>query len=49
MSIASQSASSSASTRAPLPFASRADSLVGSVIDSSVAMLAAYDHDIVKF
>ncbi|MCF2570738.1 aminotransferase-like domain-containing protein [Brevibacterium sp. UCMA 11754] len=49
MSIASPSASSSASSRPTLPFASRADSLVGSVIDSSVAMLAAYDHDIVKF
>ena len=49
MSTMSPSASSSVSSRPSLPLATRADSLIGSVIDSSVALLASYDHDIVKF
>ncbi|HWM73134.1 MAG TPA: PLP-dependent aminotransferase family protein, partial [Nocardioides sp.] len=32
-----------------LPFAARADQLVGSVIDSSTSLLAAQSHDIVRF
>lgn len=32
-----------------LPFATRSDKLVGSVIDASTTVLAAYTHDIVKF
>ncbi|UVI36734.1 PLP-dependent aminotransferase family protein [Brevibacterium spongiae] len=32
-----------------LPYASRHDQLIGSVIDASTTLLAAYDHDIVKF
>ncbi|MGB3827717.1 MAG: PLP-dependent aminotransferase family protein, partial [Ornithinimicrobium sp.] len=36
-------------TTATLPFADRAQSLVGSVIDSSTALLAAQTHDIVRF
>ena len=32
-----------------LPYASRHDKLIGSVIDASTTLLAAYDHDIVKF
>lgn len=32
-----------------LPFAARADTLVGSVIDSSTSLLAAQSHDIVRF
>ena len=32
-----------------LPFAARADKLVGSVIDSSTSLLAAQSHDIVRF
>lgn len=37
------------STTTTLPFADRAQSLVGSVIDSSTALLAAQSHDIVRF
>lgn len=47
MSTVSPSASSP--TQSALPLATRADSLVGSVIDSSTTLLAAYTHDIVKF
>ncbi|MDN6528422.1 MAG: PLP-dependent aminotransferase family protein, partial [Brevibacterium sp.] len=47
MSTVSSSASSPSSPT--LPLATRADSLVGSVIDSSTSMLAEYTHDIVKF
>lgn len=36
-------------TAGPLPLARRADSLVGSVIDSSTALLASKTHDIVRF
>ena len=36
-------------TPAPLPFAARADQLVGSAIDSSTSLLAAQSHDIVRF
>jgi 2-aminoadipate transaminase len=32
-----------------LPFATRADGITGSVIDSSTSLLAAQDHDIVRF
>lgn len=35
--------------RPGLPFASRADLLVGSMIDSSTSLLAAQSHDIVRF
>ena len=36
-------------TTPDLPFASRADLLVGSMIDSSTSLLAAQSHDIVRF
>ncbi|WP_209373717.1 PLP-dependent aminotransferase family protein [Brevibacterium renqingii] len=49
MSTTSMNATTSSSQNPSLPFASRADQLVGSVIDASTTLLASYDHDIVKF
>src|SRR5699024_5757326 len=49
MSTTSMNPATSSSQNPSLPFASRADQLVGSVIDASTTLLAAYDHYIVKF
>ena len=49
MSTTSTNPATNSAQSPSLPFASRADQLVGSVIDASTTLLAAYDHDIVKF
>jgi 2-aminoadipate transaminase len=49
MSTTSMNPAADSSQNPALPFASRADRLIGSVIDASTTVLAQYDHDIVKF
>lgn len=49
MSTTSMHAATDSPQNPSLPYASRYDQLVGSVIDASTTLLAAYDHDIVKF
>ncbi|WP_210604602.1 PLP-dependent aminotransferase family protein [Brevibacterium oceani] len=49
MSTTSVNPATNSSQHPDLPYATRRDKLVGSVIDASTTLLAAYDHDIVKF